>query len=251
MFARRPIVLGGLIAPVLWSGLLYTILDFLNPLLASHIDWPWFIASQVAFGIVAGLVVVRQSPVPTSRTCHSPCARESKLRESFHHEKRRGAAVNRFRYLCASAALSLLLSGLQFSAWPAPKGFRNRGPESNFGLRHSLRAKLRGLPWRGRTRRSSDCACRSCLSRHRGRSVDAQSHRQRRTRNLHAGFCPELRWNADGQTDRCDYERNIFALGQAREFSTEAIHLPMRQKRQAMPAWRSRVRNLLRILPRP
>ena len=65
MFARRPILLGGLIAPVLWSGLIYTILGLVNPLLASHIDWPWFIASQVAFGIVAGLVVMRQSPMPT------------------------------------------------------------------------------------------------------------------------------------------------------------------------------------------
>jgi len=66
MFPRRPIVLGGLIAPVLWSGLLYTILGLLNPLLASHIDWFWFVASQVAFGIVAGLVVVRQARIPTS-----------------------------------------------------------------------------------------------------------------------------------------------------------------------------------------
>jgi hypothetical protein len=65
MFPRRPIVLGGLIAPVLWSGLLYTILGLLNPLLASRIDWRWFIASQVAFGIVAGLVVVRQPSFPT------------------------------------------------------------------------------------------------------------------------------------------------------------------------------------------
>lgn len=65
MFAHHPIVLGGLIAPALWSGLLYTILGLLNPLLASHIDWLWFIASQVAFGIVAGLVVIRHSPVPT------------------------------------------------------------------------------------------------------------------------------------------------------------------------------------------
>ena len=65
MFARRPIVLGGLIGPVLWSGLLYSILSLLNPLLESHIDWLWFIASQVAFGIVAGLVVVRQPRVPT------------------------------------------------------------------------------------------------------------------------------------------------------------------------------------------
>jgi len=65
MFPRRPIVLSGLIAPVLWSGVLYTILGLLNPLLASHIDWFWFIASQVAFGVVAGLVVVRQPSFPT------------------------------------------------------------------------------------------------------------------------------------------------------------------------------------------
>ena len=65
MFPRRPIVLGGMIAPVLWSGLLYTILSLVNPLLASRIDWFWFVASQVAFGIVAGLVVVRQTAMPT------------------------------------------------------------------------------------------------------------------------------------------------------------------------------------------
>ena len=65
MLPRRPIVVGGLIAPVLWSGLLYPILGLLNPLLATHIDWFWFVASQVAFGIVAGLVVVRQESVPT------------------------------------------------------------------------------------------------------------------------------------------------------------------------------------------
>jgi hypothetical protein len=65
MFPRRPILLGGLIAPVLWSGLLYSILNLLNPLLASRIDWFWFMASQVAFGVVAGLVVVRQERVST------------------------------------------------------------------------------------------------------------------------------------------------------------------------------------------
>src|SRR6266550_7722601 len=45
MFARRPILLGGLIAPALWSGLLYSVLSILNPLLESHIDWLWFMAS--------------------------------------------------------------------------------------------------------------------------------------------------------------------------------------------------------------
>src|SRR5580692_4343269 len=65
MFARRPIVLGGLIAPVLWSGLLYSMMQLLNPLLASRIDWIWFMASQIAFGVVAGIVVVRQERVST------------------------------------------------------------------------------------------------------------------------------------------------------------------------------------------
>jgi hypothetical protein len=65
MFSRRPILLGGLIAPVLWSGLLYSMMQLLNPLLARHINWYWFIASQIAFGIVAGVVVVRQHRVST------------------------------------------------------------------------------------------------------------------------------------------------------------------------------------------
>jgi hypothetical protein len=65
MFSRRPIVLGGLIAPVLWSGLLYSTMQLLNPLLASLISWGWFMASQIAFGLVAGIVVVRQERVST------------------------------------------------------------------------------------------------------------------------------------------------------------------------------------------
>jgi hypothetical protein len=65
MFPRRPMVLGGLIVPVLWSGLLYPMLNLLNPLLASRIDWLWFAASQVAFGVVAGAVVIRASPILT------------------------------------------------------------------------------------------------------------------------------------------------------------------------------------------
>jgi len=63
MFPRRPIFLGGVLAPVLWTGLLHAMMDLINPLLASRVDWWWFAASQFAFGIVAGLVVVRQQRV--------------------------------------------------------------------------------------------------------------------------------------------------------------------------------------------
>ena len=63
MFPRRPILLGGVIAPVMWTGLLHSTLGLINPLLNERIDWRWFIASQFAFGITAGLVVVRQARV--------------------------------------------------------------------------------------------------------------------------------------------------------------------------------------------
>ena len=65
MFPRRPILLGGVIAPILWSGLLYSILGLVNPLLESRINWLWFMVSQCAFGIVAGLVVIRQTRMAT------------------------------------------------------------------------------------------------------------------------------------------------------------------------------------------
>ncbi|MFZ0705672.1 MAG: hypothetical protein WAM71_08735 [Candidatus Korobacteraceae bacterium] len=61
MLPGRPILWGGIVAPLLWSGLVYSVLDFVNPLLDQKINWYWFAASQVAFGVVAGLVVVRHN----------------------------------------------------------------------------------------------------------------------------------------------------------------------------------------------
>jgi len=67
IFPRRPILLGGFIAPIMWSGLLYTSLGIINPLLDQRIDWLWFVITQIGFGIVAGLVVVRQERVRTGQ----------------------------------------------------------------------------------------------------------------------------------------------------------------------------------------
>jgi hypothetical protein len=65
MLPRRPILLGGFIAPILWSGLIYSILGVVNPVLNQRIEWPWFVFSQVGFGIVGGLVVSRQERIRT------------------------------------------------------------------------------------------------------------------------------------------------------------------------------------------
>jgi len=65
MLPRRPMLLGGLIAPLMWSGLLYSVLGIINPVLNQRINWLWFVLSQVGFGIVAGIVVSRQQRVRT------------------------------------------------------------------------------------------------------------------------------------------------------------------------------------------
>jgi hypothetical protein len=65
MFPRRPIVLGGVIAPVLWTGLIRSVLEALDPVLNQRIDWLWFVISQIGFGVVAGIVVSTQERIRT------------------------------------------------------------------------------------------------------------------------------------------------------------------------------------------
>jgi hypothetical protein len=54
-----PITWGGLLMPLLWTSVSFTLMGVINPLLASGVDWPWFIASQFLFGVVAAIVVIR------------------------------------------------------------------------------------------------------------------------------------------------------------------------------------------------
>src|SRR5215470_3600959 len=65
MFPRRPILLGGILAPLFWSGILYAGLGIIHPELQARIQWGWFLASQFAFGLVAGFVVARHEPIAT------------------------------------------------------------------------------------------------------------------------------------------------------------------------------------------
>ncbi len=67
MLPRRPILLGGFVAPILWTGLIHSILGIVNPVLNQRIDWLWFVVSQVGFGIVAGIVVSRRERIRTDQ----------------------------------------------------------------------------------------------------------------------------------------------------------------------------------------
>jgi hypothetical protein len=57
IFPRKPILTAGFVAPLLWTGLLYTAIGVISPILNDRISWRWFIPSQIAFGLVCGFVV--------------------------------------------------------------------------------------------------------------------------------------------------------------------------------------------------
>ncbi len=56
---------GGIVTPLIWTGLIFASLRLINPTLASAIDWPWFVLCQVAFGAVCGFVVFKSTKVET------------------------------------------------------------------------------------------------------------------------------------------------------------------------------------------
>lgn len=68
MWPKRPILLGGIVAPLLWTGLLHSILGFVNPIFNARIAWGWFALSEILFGIVAGIVVTRSGKIRTQQS---------------------------------------------------------------------------------------------------------------------------------------------------------------------------------------
>jgi len=56
---------GGIMTPIMWTGLVAASMRLVNPLLAQHVNWPWFIVCQVAFGVVGGYVVFKSEKVET------------------------------------------------------------------------------------------------------------------------------------------------------------------------------------------
>jgi len=60
----RPIIWGGIVLPLLWTGFSYGFMGVLNPSLHDHVDWPSFVVAQFVFGITAAIVVARTEQIP-------------------------------------------------------------------------------------------------------------------------------------------------------------------------------------------
>jgi hypothetical protein len=58
-----PIIWGGIVLPLLWTGGAYAFMGVINPVLENYVEWPYFILSQFIFGIAAAVVVTRSEKV--------------------------------------------------------------------------------------------------------------------------------------------------------------------------------------------
>jgi hypothetical protein len=65
MFPKYPILTAGFMVPLLFTGIMYSALGIVSPILNARIDWTWFVISQLAFGLVCGFVVNLHAKIRT------------------------------------------------------------------------------------------------------------------------------------------------------------------------------------------
>jgi hypothetical protein len=61
-----PVIAGGVLMPLLWTGICHGFMGIIDPLLQQHVNWPWFIVSQVVYGLAMSIVVIRSEKVPVA-----------------------------------------------------------------------------------------------------------------------------------------------------------------------------------------
>jgi hypothetical protein len=62
-----PVIAGGVLMPLLWTGLCHGFMGVINPVLQEFVSWPWFIASQAVYGLAMSFVVVSTEKVPVEQ----------------------------------------------------------------------------------------------------------------------------------------------------------------------------------------
>ena len=65
LIPRFPLLVAAIVVPLVWTGLFWASMSVVSPALAAHLNWPWFIASQVIFGLVTAMVIMRSEKIGT------------------------------------------------------------------------------------------------------------------------------------------------------------------------------------------
>ena len=68
MFPKYAPFWAGILMPLIWSGVVATGLNFINPALNSRISWPWFVVCQLGFSLVGGFLIARSTQIRTMQT---------------------------------------------------------------------------------------------------------------------------------------------------------------------------------------
>jgi len=67
-----PFLFGGILMPIFWTGVCYGLMGIVNPLLEEHVSWPWFILSQLVYGLAMSFVVYRSQKVAVAQHPRNP-----------------------------------------------------------------------------------------------------------------------------------------------------------------------------------
>ncbi|HYV37925.1 MAG TPA: hypothetical protein VE988_19730 [Gemmataceae bacterium] len=62
-----PLLFGGILMPFLWSGVCYGMMGIVNPLMEQHVSWPWFVVSQLVYGLAMSYVVSRSEKIAVAQ----------------------------------------------------------------------------------------------------------------------------------------------------------------------------------------
>jgi hypothetical protein len=62
-----PLILGGVLMPFLWTGVCYGMMGIVNPLMEQHVSWPWFVLSQLVYGLTMSYVVSRSEKIAVAQ----------------------------------------------------------------------------------------------------------------------------------------------------------------------------------------
>ena len=68
MFPKFAALWAGIFMPIIWSGVIATVLSLVNPTLNEHISWPWFVGCQLGFGLVGGFIIARSTSIRTMQS---------------------------------------------------------------------------------------------------------------------------------------------------------------------------------------
>ena len=106
-------IAGGMLMPLLWTGLCHSFMGIVNPSLQEHVNWFWFIVSQAVYGLAMSIFVVRSQKIFIPPAGSGPLGRRQ-ARLLIRAEGSREFASDFLLITRGACRLGLMLPGVLF-----------------------------------------------------------------------------------------------------------------------------------------